>query len=119
MKYRLYILRYTKSIVEDLKMYRFTRITPDYALCYTEGKQPLKSAEITEEDLPNLSSDDRKWLKETNFSILREFVEKHHAEIEKAEKAFVEEFKKQLDIVRGERIGEELSRNVPKAGSGL
>ncbi len=83
-KNRLFALLYSMENVTYAARFRFSRVTPDYILLYTEKarlKPPTgKAAEIRKEDLPKLTAMDESWLFDCGISLLAERTAAHQAE---------------------------------------
>lgn len=89
--YKLYAMRTTNEAMEALQKAsgmgnspRFSRITANYMLIYTEDANIMakvfpfiKYTIIGDKEVSRLSSEDRDWLTNCNFSIIAEEVEKN------------------------------------------
>ena len=60
--YRLYALPTTPAALDGMGPQRFSRVTPEYSLVYTDKEQPKGSVEMKEEDATRLSAADENWL---------------------------------------------------------
>lgn len=77
--YRLYVTRTTEEVINAATDLRFVRITPKYTLVYSQNKNIMQNifhsidyTTIGDEELPRLSSADKDWLLECNFTIIAE-----------------------------------------------
>lgn len=77
--YRLYVTRTTEDVINAATDLRFVRITPKYTLVYSQNKNIMQNifhsidyTIIGDEELPRLSSADKDWLLECNFTIIAE-----------------------------------------------
>lgn len=77
--YRLYVTRTTEEVINAATDLRFVRITPKYTLVYSQNKNIMQNifhsidyTIIGDEELPRLSSADKDWLLECNFTIIAE-----------------------------------------------
>ncbi len=106
--YRLFAMSTNDKTVAVATQYRFQRITPNYTLIYgTEEPDGVKFAEITAEELHNLSRKDFQWLEDANLVLIREFEEEHREAQGKAFKQFIEELDKNIkEELNGERTEE-------------
>lgn len=73
--YRLYALAASHENIERAVKERFSRITPGYALIYTNGAAPEESVEITGEDVKRLTKDDEAWLMSCAGRLLMDRLE--------------------------------------------
>ena len=75
-KNRLFALPYSLENVNFAAGFRFSRVTPDYILLYTERarlKPPDgKAAEVKKEDLHRLTARDEAWLLDCGVSLFAE-----------------------------------------------
>ena len=60
---------------------RFSRITPEYTLVYTDREAPQPSAELTDGDAGRLTEGDRNWLLACNTRLLVEEIERQKPEM--------------------------------------
>lgn len=77
--YRLYVTRTTEEVINAATDLRFVRITPKYTLIYSQNKNIMQNifhsidyTIIGDEELPRLSSADKDWLLDCNFTIIAE-----------------------------------------------
>lgn len=82
-KYRLFAVKPDEKGVKTACEYRFSRITDEYGLIYTDGDSPEEAIEVTQADAYRLKSSDEEWLQMCNVVILAEQAKAH--EIEMAE----------------------------------
>ena len=79
-KYALYAVPPTKEGLEIAQKSRFSRVTKDYALIYSDSKVD-GGKEITDKDLYRLTKADSKWLQDCNYAIIFEETKKKEKEI--------------------------------------
>lgn len=80
-KYRLYAMPTKPETIDGMAGQRFSRITTDYSLVYTDGEAPEGSAELTEEHANRLSRGDESWLLGCNIELIREEIERQKPEM--------------------------------------
>ena len=95
---------------------RFGRITPAYALIYTDGIAPVRSVEIGESELDRLSSGDRDWLLGCNLALLDEDARAREAEIAHRIGEQIEKMEAALERARREN-GENDGGSEPERGT--
>ena len=95
---------------------RFGRITPAYALVYTEGAAPEQSVQIDETELDRLSSGDRDWLLGCNLALLEEDAKAREAEIAQRIGEQIERLEAALERARREN-GESDGGSEPEHGT--
>lgn len=80
-KNRLFAMLYSTENVDYAARFRFSRVTPDYILLYTDKariKPPTgKAAEIKEDDLSELTAMDESWLFDCGITLLAERTAAH------------------------------------------
>lgn len=79
--YRLYAMPTKEETIEGMENYRFSRVTPEYGLIYTEKEQPKGSLELKEEDAKRLTKADESWLICCNLTIIKEEIKKKKPEL--------------------------------------
>lgn len=83
-KYRLFALVYSLENVNYASSFRFTRVTPEYILVYTQRsriKPPVgRVAEVKENDIALLSKMDEAWLFDCGISLFADFATRQKAE---------------------------------------
>ena len=75
-RYHLYAMPTKPETVDGMGHQRFSRITAEYTLVYTDGEAPQPSAELTDEDAGRLTEGDRNWLLACNTRLLVEDIER-------------------------------------------
>lgn len=108
---KLYALAYNEESVKAAMGERFSRISGDYVLLYTDADAPGNGVEIGEADAYRLNAREREWLRECNIVILAEAVkanaekiaEEMRERVERLEGALREEKKK---LEEESRVGE-------------
>ena len=77
--YKLYAARTSNEIIRRAEVERFTRVTADYTLIYSDNdkimENTLRGIEYTiieGEDAKRLSTADKDWLMNCNFAIIAE-----------------------------------------------
>ncbi len=77
-KYRLYAIPYSLENVEFASEFRFSRVTSDYILIYTQKARmniPVgKAAEVKENDISLLSKMDGAWLFDCGLSLFADIA---------------------------------------------
>ena len=106
--YRLYAMPTTPSTIDGMGHQRFSRITPEYSLVYTDKDQPRGSVEMKEEDATRLTAADENWLLGCNLTLIKEEIERKKPELlmrlaEKLEnmEALLEELNKEAQDSEG------------------
>lgn len=79
--YRLYALPTTPAALDGMGPQRFSRVTPEYSLVYTDKEQPKGSVEMKEEDATRLSAADENWLLSCNLTLIKEEIERKKPEL--------------------------------------
>lgn len=92
--------------VDGMGHQRFSRITAEYTLVYTDGEAPQPSTELTDEDAGRLTEGDRNWLLACNTRLLVEEIERQKPEMLRRLGEKIEEF---------ETILQELAKESAKA----
>ena len=80
-RYHLYAMPTKPETVDGMGHQRFSRITAEYTLVYTDGEAPQPSAELTDEDAGRLTEGDRNWLLACNTRLLVEDIERQKPEM--------------------------------------
>lgn len=73
--YRLFASFLTDEVISIVAKQRFGRITPEYALVYTNGRKPKGFIEIKDAECGRLTEDDKSWLFDCNVVIYSEYHE--------------------------------------------
>ena len=102
MKYELFALRSTDENMSRILSNRFSRVTPKYALVYTNKDAAENAVPIRNEDIRRLTKADEQWLLECNVRIIAEETKKSIHEngnklnvmVDNLESALAEEAKK-------------------------
>lgn len=98
-RYHLYVAPFTQETAQIALNEKYARATPSHVMIYnTNSECPAGYKEMTEDDLHLLPDDSLKWLYETNNVIIQQFVAMRMEEQERANKKFLEEFEKELEI---------------------
>ena len=101
--YRLYAMLITPEAIELAGKERFSRVTANYALVYTDKVIENKGVrEITQEESYRLSNDEQAWLLACNMVVITEntaeneaeFIKDISAKLEQVEEALKEERRK-------------------------
>ena len=79
-KYRLFALPPTNEGIEVAQKNRFSRVTKDYALVYSD-EEVKGGKEVTEENLYRLTKADSKWIQDCNYAIIFEETKRKEKEI--------------------------------------
>lgn len=75
---------------------RFSRITPDYTLVYTDEEMPDGWLFLAEEDAESLSQEDRRWLNDCNVALIAEEVARQKPKIVHRLADLLDEIEKRL-----------------------
>lgn len=106
--FRLYAMPTKPDTVDRLENQRFSRITPDYSLVYTDGDAPDGSAELKDNDAKRLTRGDENWLLSCNLILIKEEIAKRKPEMLRA-------LGEKLDSL--EAMLKELSEEAKREGS--
>lgn len=79
--FRLYAMPTKPETVDRIENQRFSRITPDYSLVYTDGEAPDGSAELQESDAKRLTKADENWLLSCNLVLIKEEIARKKPEM--------------------------------------
>lgn len=90
--YKLYAMPTNPKTVDGIGYQRFSRITAEYTLVYTDGDAPQPSAELTDQDAGRLTEGDRNWLLACNTRLLVEEIERQKPEMLRRIGEKIEEF---------------------------
>lgn len=96
-RYRLYAMPTRPETIDGMGRQRFSRITPEYTLVYTDKDAPQHSAELTDEDAGRLTDGDRNWLLSCNTRLLAEEIERQKPEMLRRIGKKIEEFESILN----------------------
>ncbi len=95
--FRLYAMPTKPETIDGMGGQRFSRVTPEYSLVYTDGDAPKGSVELSEDDAGRLSKGDEIWLRGCNTQLIAEEIERQRPEIFRR---FSEHLDKLGDILR-------------------
>lgn len=104
-KYRLYVAPFNQDTAKVALSEPYAKASKTHILLYKKGKKPDEYKEITDENINLLPAADRKWLQEINVRLIREFMRNHREEEERANKKFLEEFERELQIEKQKLTG--------------
>ena len=109
-EYKLYAMRISPQSVEFASVARFSRITSDYILIYSESAVPNAVA-LKDEDATRLSVQDTRWLLDCNIAIVGEEIARQKPTIIQNISKRLEELEESLKqeqekIERGEKADE-------------
>lgn len=79
--YKLYAMPTKPETIDGMGYQRFSRITEEYTLVYTDGEAPKPNAELTDDDAGRLTEGDRNWLLACNTRLLVEEIERQKPEM--------------------------------------
>lgn len=83
-KYRLFAMNYALENVDFASSFRFSRVTPEYILIYTQRKRlnpPVgKSIEVKEDDISLLTKLDEAWLFDCGISLFADIATRQRKE---------------------------------------
>lgn len=80
-RFRLYAMPTKPETIDGMGHQRFSRVTPEYSLVYTDGEAPHGSAELKEEDAVRLTPADEEWLLSCNLTLITEEIERQKPEM--------------------------------------
>lgn len=80
-EYKLYAMPTKPETIDGMGYQRFSRVTPEYSLVYTDGEAPKGSVELSEDDARRLSNGDESWLRGCNTQLIAEEIERQKPEI--------------------------------------
>ena len=103
--YKLYAMPTKPETIDGMGHQRFSRITAEYTLVYTDGEAPKPSAELTDEDAGRLTEGDRNWLLACNTRLLVEEIERQKPEMLRRLGEKIEEFETILQELAEESAG--------------
>lgn len=104
-RYRLYVAEFNPVTAKIALDERYSKATRTHILLYRRGKCPDGYKEIREENLHLLPASDLKWVREVNLELMRDFAFRHRKEQESAEKKFLEDFERELQIEKQKLTG--------------
>lgn len=96
-KYRLYATETNGRTLSALYKQRFSRITQNYTLIYTDGEQPEASVEVAGDDLRRLSVADVEWLADCNVVLLMDKTKEREGEIAGRMEDMIQRFSLELE----------------------
>ena len=102
--YKLYAMPTKPDIIDGMGHQRFSRITAEYTLVYTDGEAPKPSVVLTDEDAGCLSEGDRNWLLACNTRLLVEDIERQKPEMLRRIGEKIEEFENILKAAAEEAV---------------
>ena len=80
-KYHLYAMPTKPETIDGMGHQRFSRVTPEYTLVYTDGEKPMNSCELTEDDAARLTKADESWVRSCNITLIKEEIERQKPEM--------------------------------------
>lgn len=80
-KYHLYAMATKPETIDGMGHQRFSRITPEYTLVYTDGDQPKNSYELSEAEAARLTKADESWVRSCNITLIKEDIERQKPEM--------------------------------------
>lgn len=100
-RYHLYVAPFNQETAQIAMNERYARATPTHVMIYrTNPECPEGFKEMTDEYVHLLPADSMKWLQETNSVIIQQFIARRMEENERANRKFMEEFERELEIER-------------------
>lgn len=99
-RFRLYAAAFNMETAEIALNEPYSKASKTHILVYKRGRCPKGYKEITDEIIYLLPVSDREWLSEVNQVIMQRFLLEHRAEEEAANKKFLAEFERELEIER-------------------
>lgn len=79
--YHLYAMPTKPETIDGMGIQRFSRVTPEYTLVYTDGEKPMQSVELSEDDAVRLTKADESWVRNCNILLIREEIERQKPEM--------------------------------------
>ena len=111
-KYRLFFLKYSVENVDFASEHRFTRVTPDYILIYTQRarlRPPCgKAIELKGSDLSSLTDLDREWILDCGRSVFSDILAKQNRESTERLVEMVDRLERELAL-EAEKEGAEIA----------
>lgn len=105
-RYRLFAMPTTPETIDGMGHQRFSRVTPEYSLVYTNGEAPMGSLEMADEDAGRLSKADEHWLRSCNLVLIKEDLERQMPEMLKKFSEKLDELERVLEQIKAESEGE-------------
>ena len=100
-KYHLYVAPFNNETAQIALNEKYARAASTHVMIYkTGGECPKGYKEMTDADIHLLPTESLKWLREVNGAIIQQFVKDRMEEQERANKKFLEEFERELEIER-------------------
>lgn len=96
-KYNLFAMKTDIGNINKASEFRFSRITEEYILIYTEQSEIEDAILIEEKEVKRLTGDDSKWLFDCNMLIIAKETKSHEKEFLKDLSAKVNELEKMLE----------------------
>lgn len=78
--YKLYAAAPNAQTIRAAEQERFSRVTPGYALFYTNGQAPDGGVELDEKELHRLTQEDAAWVMQCAGALLMERLEQCDAD---------------------------------------
>lgn len=79
--YHLYAMPTKPETIDGMGAQRFSRVTPEYTLVYTDGEKPWQSVELSEQDAVRLTKSDESWVRNCNITLIKEELERQKPEM--------------------------------------
>lgn len=79
--YHLYAMPTKPETIDGMGPQRFSRVTPEYTLVYTDGEPPKQSVELSEDDAVRLTKADESWVRNCNITLIKEEIERQKPEM--------------------------------------
>ena len=100
-RWHLYVAPFNSETAQIALTERYSRATSSHVMIYRVNPEcPEGYKEMTEEELHLLPTDSLKWLLEVNTIIIQRFINERMEEQERANRKFLEEFERELQIER-------------------
>lgn len=79
--YRLYAMKLSNTSIERAMGERFSRVTPEYVLVYTDSEKPENAIQLEESEASLMTQADAQWLLDCNVALIAEEAARQKPEI--------------------------------------
>lgn len=106
-RYHLFVAPFNERTAAVALSERYALVTASHVMIYRENPDcPEEYREMTEENLHLLPKDSLTWLREVNNTIIQTFISQKMEEQERANRAFLEAFERELEIEKQKLLQE-------------
>ena len=107
-RWHLYVAPFNSETAQAALNEKYSRVTVSHVMIYrTNPETPDGYKEMTSDELGLLPVDSLKWLQEVNNVIIQQFISEKMEEQERANKAFLAEFERELEAEREKLLKKE------------